>query len=136
MRHSNGSLQCTAPAKSMEMLGRRLAEWRQTHKPPTAIPEELWAEAVGLARQHGVGPTAKSVRLDHGTLKRRVQALAVKDTPAGGTAFMELLLPPQSSNSVPECAIEVESGRGARMCIQIKNAAPAGLAAIIREFVE
>jgi len=120
----------------MEMLGRHLAEWRERHKPPTPIPEDLWAKAVELARQHGVGPTAKAVRLDHGALRKRVQASAVNEAPAGGTAFMELLLSPQSSNTVPECAIEVESRRGSRMRIQMKSLTPAGLATIIREFAE
>jgi len=45
-------------AKKMEDLGRRLGQWRSTHKRRGQIPEALWAEAADLARELGVYQTA------------------------------------------------------------------------------
>ena len=49
--------------KKMEDLGRRLGQWRSTHKRRGQIPEALWAEAADLAREHGVYQTACPLRL-------------------------------------------------------------------------
>jgi len=39
--------------------------WRRERKRGGRIPENLWATAVELAKQHGVWPTARALHLDH-----------------------------------------------------------------------
>ena len=77
--------------------------WRRERKRGERIPENLWAAAVELAKQHGVWPTARSLHLDHSRLKRCVEN------------------------------VEMEDGRGARMRIELKGAAP-DVAALSRTF--
>jgi hypothetical protein len=113
----------------LEQVRLRLVEWRRHHKPPTPIPADLWTEATGLAVRHGVGLTARTLGLDYAALKRRLMT----KTPPAGPAFIELLAP--VACTIAECAVEVESSRGARMRIAMKNIAPQGLASIIRDFV-
>jgi hypothetical protein len=56
--------------------------WRRERKRGERIPENLWAMAVELAKQHGVWPAARALHLDHGRLKRRVFSAGVrKDKP-------------------------------------------------------
>jgi hypothetical protein len=130
MRHRNGTYQPgTAASRDIEELSRQLAEWRQTHKSPTRIPEELWAKAAALAGVHGICPMSRALRLDYASLRKRVQT-----TPHQGQAatFMEFLAP--MSGNIAECALEVESNRGARLRVELKNLPPAGLASILRDF--
>lgn len=116
----------------LEQVRLLLEEWRQHHKAPTPIPQELWSKAVDLAGRYGVGQTAKTLRLDYAALKRRQSegTIPVREAPA---EFMELLSP--VSAGIAECALEVESAQGARMRVVMKNVAPKGLATILRDFV-
>jgi hypothetical protein len=129
MQHLNGRQSTAVTNAATEDLGHRLAEWRKTHRAPSRIPKEFWVEAAGLAARYGVAPTARALRLDYAALKKRTQLLAApKSTPT----FLEWLSP--TLDSIGDCALEVESPRGARLRIQVKSLSPAGLAAIIRDF--
>jgi hypothetical protein len=46
--------------------------WREQEVCRWRMPEELWDAAVSLARTHGVGPIARALRLDYGSLKKRM----------------------------------------------------------------
>ena len=46
--------------------------WRRGRNRGQRIPENLWGTAVELAKQHGVWPTARALKLDYNRLKRRV----------------------------------------------------------------
>jgi hypothetical protein len=137
MRRQDGRGTAVGELGGLEGVRVRLEGWRQQHKPPTPIPEELWSEAVDLARRHGLAQTAKTLRLDYAALKRRlrdgghqIRPVSVAPAPA---EFIELLSP--VSTGIGECALEVESTQGARMRVVMKNLAPQGLACILREFV-
>ena len=52
----------------------RIEHWRKTRKKRTAMPEQLWAAAISLARVHGIHRTARALRLSYDSLKRRVIA--------------------------------------------------------------
>jgi len=85
-------------------LQRRLAQWRARRPHARApIPEPLWTEAVGLARRHGIGVTARALRLGHDSLKTRV-GRAPSGTPAPATAFVELpiVAPPGTATWILE----------------------------------
>ena len=56
----------------VEGVQRRIEHWRQTRRKRTAMPEELWAAAVGLAEEDSVYRIARALRLDYSTLKLRV----------------------------------------------------------------
>ncbi len=56
----------------------RLAAWRATKKPRSRIPEALWEMAVKLAAKHGVHRTARTLKLDYYSLKKRTLAAATR----------------------------------------------------------
>ena len=101
--------------------------WRRERKHGGRIPEELWAAAVELAKQHGVWPTARALHLDHSRLKRRVHN--GEDNEKSG-AFVELI---SQGAMLCACTVEMEDGRGARMRIELKGAA-ADVTALSRTF--
>jgi hypothetical protein len=130
---------------NMLKVYRRLQRWRSTHPGRVPIPERLWAAAAELAREHGINPTAKALRLEYGKLKERaeVAGLAVKrrggKIPAAvprrarsSTApptFMELITP--RPGSVPGAVVELEGPRSP-MRIELKGVATAELVALSR----
>ena len=83
----------TSFAPDFEPLRRRLTQWRASRPHVRApIPEALWAEAVVLARRHGVFETARALRLGYDSLKRRVSEPAGTSLPVPGFAELPLAL--------------------------------------------
>jgi hypothetical protein len=75
----------------------RFAEWRRKRKPRTRIPGPLWAAAVKMVGKYGLHRTARALRVDYYSLKRRVEeASASTGRPTGGNVatFVELAGPP------------------------------------------
>ena len=58
----------------MRKVYLRLKRWRSSHARRVPIPDSLWAAAGGLARAHGINPTAKALHLEYGKLKQRAEA--------------------------------------------------------------
>lgn len=119
---------------AMEQLRRRFERWRQTCKGRARIPEVLWASAVKAVRRYGLHPTARALRLDYYALQRRVEAAASGDGPdrREGAAFIELA-PPLPAGA-PECLVELEHPRGAKMRVHLKGMPAPDLAALSRGF--
>jgi len=118
----------------LERLRRRFDRWRQTRDGCSRIPEALWASAVKAAGWHGLNPTARALRLDYYSLKKHVEAAAScggPDRPEEGR-FIEVT--PVVSAGVPECSVELEHSRGAKMRIQMKGMPAPDLVALSRSF--
>jgi hypothetical protein len=125
---------------NMRRLYWRFERWRSAHTGRLPIPERLWAAATELAREHGVFPTAKALRLEYGKLKQRVEAAVpaakaravvsrrTRSRPQPPT-FVELLAPRPGGS--PECRVELEGPRG-RMRVDFKGIATAELVALGR----
>ncbi len=84
----------------------RFAGWRRTKKPKSRIPQRLWELAVKLAAKHGLHRTARTLKLDYYSLKKRNEAAEGRQE-GNGPAFLEF---PSAQASVPECVIEFEDG--------------------------
>ena len=141
------------PAR-LEAGRRRFERWRRTRQGHSRIPEPLWTSAIKLAGAYGLCRTARTLGLDYNALKRRVGSAGLHDSPAGPTprrkmparsassvkksaqnqamSFVELV-PPEDAYS-PECIVELEDPRGARMRIHLKGSGSPDLAALSRSF--
>jgi len=121
------------PTVSLEEAKARFETWRQNRKGKAAIPDELWATAVEVARKEGVSRTSTELRVEWNHLKRRMAAArgaAPKPVPP---AFVELVAP--RPHRLPECIIELECRRG-KLRIQLKNASASYLATLSRDLLE
>jgi hypothetical protein len=118
--------------EATEELRERLDIWRKSHGSPSPYPIELWDRAVELATQQGLYKTARALHLDYGTLKKRATSRTSERPVPAEPQFVELLAP--LSVQIAECCLEVESPRGARLRIEMRNVAASGLVPIIREF--
>jgi len=133
--------------EDVEQLGRRFAEFRNTHPVRSRLPEELWAAAAKLARRDGIEATALALNVDRPSLQKwtdrfepGVQVKARKPrrqrragrTVSAEPAFVELLA--QTNGAAPSCLVEVESQRGAKLRLELKAIQPSALAELIRAF--
>lgn len=118
----------------LERLRRRFDRWRQTCDGRSRIPEVLWASAVKAVSRYGLNPTARALRLDYYSLKRRVEATASRSRSERRPAveFIELASP--LSGSAPECVLELEHPRGAKMRVQLKGTRAPDLTALSEGF--
>jgi hypothetical protein len=121
------------PTISLEEAKGRFEEWRRNRKGKAAIPEELWAAAVEVARREGVNRASTELRVEWNHLKRRMAAASEASPKPVSPAFVELIAP--RSQPHPECTIELE-GLGGRLRIQLKNASASYLATLSRELLE
>ena len=110
---------------------QRFDRWRRSHRPRARFSEELWSDAVMLAREYGHNRTARALGLGYYALKRHIAATSVgngrdyQDTPS----FVELIPLTHS-----ECTLEIEDGKGGRMGISLKGGEIADLVSLIRNF--
>jgi hypothetical protein len=116
---------------SLSLARRQLDHWRNQQQGRKRLPQELWSQAVVLAREHGINKTAHTLGLKYDSLKKHLEA-----TPRGasgrGTAgpeFLELLPRTMMSSSL-ECMIELEDGSGGKMRMHVKGASLADLASL------
>lgn len=124
-------------ADGMRRVYGRFVRWRKLHTGRVPIPDDLWAAAAELAREHGVFRTAKVLRLEYGKLKRLAAAsngVARKGARRAGSppAFLELLTPAAGTS---ECLIELEGAQG-KLRIQWKGVTGAELAGFRRALWE
>src|SRR5438874_4824824 len=56
--------------EDVEQLGRRFAEFRNTHPVRARLPEELWAAAAKLGRRDGIEATALALDVDRPSLQK------------------------------------------------------------------
>jgi hypothetical protein len=115
---------------------RKIERWRERHRPRSPLPEELWREATELVGVHGVNRTARALRLDYYSLKKRVTAAAAGDERA--PQFVEVL-PGGLPDVRPQCLIELEDAGGAKMRIHLQGGDlpnVAALTSLVRVFRE
>lgn len=86
----------------------RFAAWRRTKKPRSRIPEPLWDLAVKLTGQHGLNRTARTLKLDYYSLKKRVDVSGDQGE-KNDSAFVEF---PSPLTPTPECVIELDTNSG------------------------
>ena len=138
-----------AESARFEAVRRRFERWRRTRQGRARIPERLWMSAVTLAAAYGLCRTARTLALDYNALKRRLESAGLDEPPAGpgrrrkmpariaptagnpgstprilkpprqAPAMTFVELPPVERSGAPECIVELEHPRGAKMRIRL-----------------
>lgn len=109
---------------------RRLTAWRSRHATRQPIPQHLWNLAVRLVPRHGLHRTARALKLDYYSLKKRVDA-GHPQPPSPGPAFVELPTPLVVSK---QARFELDDGAGATLRVQLVGYDAADLEALARHF--
>ena len=110
-------------------LRGRIAQWRErrTHR-GAPMPAALWAGALALARRYGIAATARALRLDYGTLKRRLTADGPGPTVAAPT-FVDLGV--GAPLGLGACVIVVDGSRGRRLRLEVADLRVPDLLALV-----
>jgi hypothetical protein len=89
---------------------RQIEAWRRTRVHSNVpMPPRLWAAAVALTERHGLYPTARTLRIDYGALRRHVGTARRPEASAAPPTFVEL---PAAGRVPRECAIEIDGPHG------------------------
>jgi len=125
----------TALPTSVSRVRVRVERWRGHGVNRWRMPEDLWEAAVSLAQSHGIAPIARALRLDYGSLKKRMGR-----SPGGGfgdrdgvSPFVEIdprHLVPASSAVVVEL---LEVG-GSKLVIRLSDRESLDVPALIEAF--
>ena len=138
MEATSKAVQTRQCSDVLSRLKGQFDQWRAGRKVGERIPLALWAGAVAAAVEHGSYRVAAELHLDYAVLKRRA-ALAVGKAPATELAprFVELFAPAgptASATSQPECVVELDNARGAKMRVELSGNGLAGLSALCNAF--
>ena len=121
--------------RALELMRREIGQWRRRQSGRKRLPREFWAQAVALAREHGVNKTARTLGLKYDSLRKHLEG-AAPDAGNPGRAkpdFIELL-PGGLTSSSPECTIEWEDGHGGKMRMHVKGIGVPDLVSFARLF--
>lgn len=112
-------------------LCERFEDWRSTRTGADRIPETLWKAAVACAGRFGPCLTARALRLDYNSLKRRIAAQS-DCREVASASFVEIL--PPGGIPAAECVLEVESRQGTKLRIHLRRATVPDIALLARSF--
>lgn len=108
----------------LEKTRQGIARWRETRRyRGAAMPGMLWAAAVALARQHGLYTTARTLHVDYGSLKKRLDAAGAGPVPA--PTFIDLFA--TRPTGLGPCVIDLQGARGRRLRIEVAGVTVADL---------
>ena len=118
-----------ATTTTADSLRARIAHWRETRTSRGgAMPAGLWGDAILLARRHGVAPTARVLRIDYASLKRRLAADHASATDPGPT-FVEV---GTAALGLGACVISIDGRRGRRLRLEVSGLRVLDLLAVVQ----
>jgi hypothetical protein len=120
-------------------LRRRIENWRRTRQGLAWMPEDLWAEAVSLARSEGAYAVARDLKLSYGTLRKRLKRATRPGRPRRSSApargFVEVgggeLLGALSAGG---SVIELMRSDGAKLMVRLSGAEALDMLALSEAF--
>jgi hypothetical protein len=125
-----------ATAERVKQLRERIDHWRSTRVKLWPMPAELWAEATVLARELGVRPVQRALKLNYESLRQRVEEGTSPPGSAGAAGeFVELsgaqlLGLPAAAGPV----IELSDGNGVRLTVWLAASSTLDMAQLVEAF--
>jgi hypothetical protein len=111
----------------------RLTQWRAQHGGRgIAVPKELWAEVVKVARVEGADTTARALRLDRSRLEARMAADRGAEVDEASGGFVEL--DAGRLGLSPRTVVRFHGRDGERLEVELAAGAAIDLAALADAF--
>ena len=122
------------PAR-VRQLRNRIEGWRRQRGRPARMPAPLWEAAVALARTHGLYPIARALRLDYGSLKKRLASPPQGKLGGDTSGFVEIHPAPWLGQAEPGgVSVELRAVDGTKLIIQLPDNERLDLPALIEAF--
>lgn len=117
---------------TVDSVRKMITDWRAEHKAPIAFPAAVWDQAVQLAKELGVGPTARALKLDYGCLKKRSSpGVSAPTKPEASPLFFELFQ--STAPVIQNCVLLLDTQRGCKVRLEFGPTASSALAAFVRD---
>ena len=100
---------------------RRIDAWRASNSKRRRIPEDMWSEAVVLARVHGVNRVSTAMGLSHEKLKKRVDDTPRKTKGRAQAPRFVQVAPIEVARAPGKMSIDLVDGTGRRMTLRDAN---------------
>jgi len=120
--------------QDLESVLKQFERWRAQKQDGERIPQHLWQAAASLYPYYSMYKIARSLRLDSGDLRERIQLTGGKNRRSKShevPQFMPLSVAP--AEGLADCRIKVKDGRKARVTIHLKGAGVQPLVEVLRE---
>jgi hypothetical protein len=112
-------------SKDLNQMREQLNTWRRSRGSRCRLPIEVWESAASLAREHGVSPVARILRLNFYKLKQRCARRRSPDRPeCRSPGFVEIAVEGSAARADPHCRMEWTDGRGAKMTLELPVEVP------------
>jgi hypothetical protein len=121
----------------IERVRQRIEQWRRTRAKKTRMPEELWAAAVALARDHGIYAASRGLRVNYESLKTRLKGRRLEKRapkPASAATFIELGAPLAFAGGRAGATLELVDSTGAKLAVHLAAGDTVDLLGLAREF--
>jgi hypothetical protein len=110
---------------NLNQLQRQLNAWRQSQRPRTRLPDELWRAAAALAATHGVSYVAGHLRLEYNKLRRKLEFSWPRSTQMSSAAapkgFVELPAIDWPGQAGHACTVELSDSGGQKMTLRMSG---------------
>lgn len=123
----------------IEQVRHDIEQWRRSRTHRCRMPEALWAAAVGVAREHGVGAASRALGVGYASLKARVtgkpprakgRPKSVALSPAG---FVEVGSAMPFGLGAGGVSVELTRGDGAKVTVRLPAGAALDVVGLARE---
>jgi hypothetical protein len=105
---------------SLESLCHHVEQWRaHRERPKSRVPEELWNEAVSVARVLGPWATCRAIHFNYMDLKQRMSQAESQSAEPSKAEFVELQMAAiEQRQEEGRIVVELQDHRGDRMRIE------------------
>jgi len=123
----------------VNLLRKRIDEWRRTRDRRTAMPADLWEEAVALARPGRAWAVARALRVNFQALQRRIAETA-PGAPGPGAAtgtfveFSGAQVLGAAPGGTTGTVVELSDGGGIRMTVRLTAGAALDVPRLVAAF--
>jgi len=129
----------TRPAlpAGVRQLRRRIEYWRRTRERRTAMPGDLWRDAIALARTGRPYAVARALRIDFDGLRRRMAETGAGASDPVPGAFVQLSgaeILGASASSAPGTVVELSDRDGVRLTVRLTAGSEVDVARVVAAF--
>jgi hypothetical protein len=121
----------------VKRLRKRIDEWRRTRDRRTAMPADMWDEAVTLARGGRPYAVARALRVNFEGLRRRMAEAGVRAVGGSAATFVELsgaqILGAEPAVT-PGGVVELSDAGGMRLTVRLAAGAEVDVARLVTAF--
>lgn len=117
---------------TLEGVRQQFSQWRQSRGRGERIPEDLWAAAAGLTREHSIHTVSRFLHLNHSDLKERAAAKAGRRGPARTSPFVEVPVPGPGGVAA-QYLVEFEGSKGKKLRVEMRGVRTEDVTGLVRE---